>query len=89
MKIYDFLQETNVIITNGSLYSGKEIPEKLLYVVHFEKNNVKGNLLLSSKNQIIYYINFGIDVYAKSEIKIEKEIKTITIKKIIEIIKRA
>lgn len=89
MKIYDFLQETNVIITNGSLYSGKGIPEKLLYVVHFEKNNVKGNLLLSSKNQMIYYINFGIDVYAKSEIKIEKEIKTITIKKIIEIIKRA
>ena len=47
MKIYEFLLETNVMISHGEIYAGKELSEKILYYVYFEKNNKKGRLLLS------------------------------------------
>lgn len=42
MKIYEFLLETNVMISHGEIYAGKELSEKILYYVYFEKNNKKG-----------------------------------------------
>ena len=33
MKIYEFLLETNVMISHGEIYAGKELSEKIKIVV--------------------------------------------------------
>ncbi len=86
MKIYEFLLETNVMISHGEIYAGKELSEKILYYVYFEKNNKKGRLLLSAKNQNIYYINFNDDIFSNKRLNIKNNI---SLNKMIEKIKRA
>lgn len=86
MKIYDFLEKTSVIVTGGKLYNNQELADKLLYIVNFEKNHKKGFLLISAKNQIIYFIDFNNDIFANKKMK---RTQTIKLNEMLEKIKRA
>lgn len=86
MKIYDFLIKTNVMISHGEIYLGKELSAKLLYFIYFEKNNKTGKLLLSAKNQTIYCINFGNDFFSNKKLNMKNNL---SLNKMIEKIKRA
>lgn len=65
MRIERFLEKINYKVKSGSIYSGKELKDLLLYQVNFtnRKENEFGTLLISAKNQKIYLIKYYTKEY--------------------------
>lgn len=92
MKIDQFLNKINYQVLSGEIYQGQCLQDKLLYWIHFtdkfQKN--KGKLLVSAKNQHIYYIEYAIYhsqyVYCHKMMEKQKNTQSITLKNMLNLL---